>query len=239
MPITAPPQRGYGDWQRLNDHDAGPIVNIARGATLNTESVGPLDVSRFAYIAGFDNIDAQTVSLNLTWTSALSGGVTVGSRGFCLDGHIGHRAQYSLRNLGPYVSATWTAVAGTDFVHNVAWIATNRIPVVEFQPISTVLIDQENVALGAGTNADVWPADYFAGPIRVQYNAPGAGWLLNLTCFDNVGNGKTIEGIAGTGANVTIDSLAPAGAWKFNVNNTTGAPGNYYLRVTGSQTGAT
>lgn len=238
-PMVGQPYRGYADWQRVSNYDADPIVDIARGATLNTETVGPLDVSRFAYVAGFDNIDAQTVSLNLTWKSAAAGGVTVGNRGFCLDGHIAHRAQYSIRNLGPYVTATWTSVGGGNFVHNVAWIPTNRIPPFEFQPISTMLIDKEGVNVNAGANVDVWPSDYYSGPIRVTFLAPTNTWTMNLDCFDNVGNAQVVEGVTGTGAAVVLDMIAPAGAWKMNVANGSGANGTYFLRVTPSPTGAT
>ena len=237
-PIAAPPARGFADFQRTGPWDSGTLYDDP-GTNLNgPASTGVLDVSRFAYLCGYDLALVLPVKVVASWSDPSNSIGTTGQRVFTLSPNVQNFAQWRLLNLGPAVEVTWTPLGGAAWNHTAAVFASNRDAPLEMAPIEPVVIDQDTVAIGAASTATVYPTDYYAGPVQVAVHAADAMTLI-LDYLNPAGVWRQFYVLtlpAGGWQNVT--ALVPEGAWRARVTNAGGAS-TYDLKIVPSLTGGT
>jgi hypothetical protein len=243
-PILAPPNRGAPDWQGSQAWD-GPVLwqdnpgNIATGI-----ASGLLPVNSWASTALSVFLQAGTCLLSLDWTADSAGSQDVGGRNVALDTALKPAADQAsgfnaiIRNMGPFLRVNLFAL-GANYTPSVYEFGTNRTLPVEISTAWPVLIDQQNVSLAADSEANLYPLSYYAGPINVYAQVPATGWLVALQYLSPANTYDTTALFDPTAAayeNVTW--VAPLGAWRIIVQNTTASPGDYYLTCTPSPTGS-
>ena len=96
----------------------------------------------------------------------------------------------------------------------------------------TMLYTEQNRPLPAQGHETLYPDDYFAGPVRVFFQAP-PGWTLTMYAADLELKWYPADRM-GPGSGLWV---APFGAWFVFVENRTGAAGAYSLTVTPQVTG--
>jgi hypothetical protein len=240
MSPLAPANSGYPDGQRVENWDT-QILYHDGGLNVNTSiQTGLLNVSRYAYLGGFDQ--AATLSLQATflWYSDNVNFIPVGSRTFVLDSNINSRAQYRLPNLGPWATIVWTNITNGTPTHSSQIFATNREHPLEFIPAHVDLVNIQGSAIAGTTTQTVYSSDYYAGPVDVWFEAPAASWLLSFFYLDIHDNWveffQTPQSTAASDLQYKV--VTPPGAWRVKVSNLNAAGGTYYLNVRQSQTGS-
>lgn len=237
-PIADSAVRGYPDMQRIDNWDSGLLFED-EATVRNAPIASPvMDVSRYAYLGGFDICQLIPVAVRAIWTADNPPTLPLGNRDFALTDLITGNAQYRLPNLGPYCQLTYTPMAAGNWRHTARIIGTNRVHPLEFIPDSAVLIDVQAQNVAAAATVTVYPTDYYAGPVQVwsvigqtsivwlEYLAAGAVWH------------QLAQETVAAAANSVVDWATPPGAWRINVKNTGAAAGSLFLAVTPSTTGA-
>lgn len=240
MPLAPTGTRGYADSQRVSNYDTGVLWNLSTGPN-TTDWVSPvLDVSRFAYLGM--NIAALLgqPQVNLAWYLDAQATIACGTRVFALDTNISGNAHARILNLGPFVQITIARVTAPQYYLQIQAYATNRVYPFEFIPTNPVILSQQNVAIGAGINANVYPVDYYAGPVNVWFDAAYANGGVSLQYLNQSGTWEFNDERVTTAVGVyTYQMVTPPGAWRLVVGNNTGGASSYYLVVTPSLTGST
>lgn len=231
---------GYPDGQRVQNWD-GPILwNHDTGPTTTDVTSPVMDVSRFAYLCGNLSASQGNPDIIIDWYLDSAATIPVGGRSFAMSVNVGGGAQLRIPNLGPYVQITLAqAIVGTYRV--VAYIfATNRVYALDFLPGGPLLIDQQDVTLGAGATAVLYPTGYYAGPVQIWTDI-AAPSLLSMQALV-AGSGWDYiaqQSAPSTPSQVVYEWVAPSGAWRINFTNTGSSPAGYYLAVIPSLTGST
>jgi hypothetical protein len=240
-PLAQPPIRGYADWQRVDNFDMGIIYNYAPGVINFTHLSPVLDVSRFAYLGGRVGCALGGMMVIVYWYADAGGTVQLADRIFPISSLVTNSAFIRLPNLGPFMAFQVQAIAGANYNPQVNLFATNRVHPLEFMPEGAVLVDQQAVAIGAGSTNTTYPQDYYSGPAGVMYDPAYAAGFIELQYLTGAGNWDILDIVSGTTASTPARAtmVMPPGAWRFQINNSTGAASSYYLTVTGSTTGAT
>jgi hypothetical protein len=208
---------------------------VVRAGNLTTPV---LDVSRYAYLGGYDAVGTREVQVTFDWYTDSGGVNNCGTRTLVLSPSIVSPAQYRLPNLGPFVQVSYLLLAAPNWLHTCVLFGTNRVHPLELIPSSPVLIDVQNAAIGATTTIISYPSDYYAGPIQVAAECSQAGTVsINYETAGAVWDVQDFY-LLTAGAWLETTIATPPGAWRIAVRNTAAAAGTYYLIVNQSMTGA-
>lgn len=240
MPLVSAPNRGYSDWQRTQNMDTGVLASINRGATKPSDDSGIQDVSRFEYLGGQDRCFTTPVLVTVFWFADAAGLVTMGARQFVLSPSVANAAQYRLPNLGPFVEIQWASISGGNFAHQATILATNRFHPLEFIPESALLKFDAGIVIGAATNVDSFPTDYYSGPVSCQIASAGGATAFQAQAETSGGAIVNISPAITPAANVfaNLPFVAPPGVWWIAVLNP-GAATNYSITAVPTMTGST
>lgn len=239
-PLVQPPNRGYADWQRVENYDSGVLLAVNQLIGGLPVTFGPVDMSRYLAIGGLMGVSGNAGLVQMFWYDDSSALALVGQRQFTLSPLIPLAAQLRIPNLGPFleIAPTWLAGGSMTFVCNL--IGTNRDLSMDFIPSAPLLIDQDAVALGASGAVISYPNSYYAGPVRLWFTCTqSALWQLQVLSPTNAWETVDEFELAGGGVTSTTNILTPPGAWRIVVTNETAVAATYYLKATPSTTGAT
>lgn len=239
MPINSAPQRGFADWGRTEDWDSGIIFAVNRPtANQNVDQTTIKDVSRYAYIGG-NNIIGGPAIVAIRWYPDAAGSINIGQREFVLHDQITNYAQYRLPNLGPFASVNWTGVGFVNFANIAQMFGTNRYHPLEFIPTRQVLHALSAIAVGAATNVNAYPVDYYAGPVSAVVSSVGGASTFVAQAMTSAGVVINISPGITPAANVVtiLDFVSPPGAWWIAVLNP-GAATTYSITSVASMTGS-
>lgn len=239
MGLSAPPQRGFTDFQRTGPWDSGILWQdntLLSGATITT---GTLDVSRWAYVAGLDSLGAGSAYATYSWYADSAASNLVGQMIIPLTANCG-AAQLRLPNLGPFLKISWTAPLAQQFSHQSVLFGTNRFHPLSFIPIRGMLVNSQGQAVGANSSIQVYPVSYYAGPILIQVDPTFASAEVVLQVMLTDASWVTGD-ILFPAANASSDyrTIAPFGAWRLNVLNNSAAAGTFGLVCLCPFTGST
>lgn len=240
-PLVNAPNRGYADWQRVDNYDSGQLYSDPGTSGAGSIATSVLDVSRYGYIAGYDFAAAGSFEAGFFWYIDAAATVGVGLRQFMLDSNITDDAQYRLPNMGPFLKVAWSTIGAGPWTHRAELFGTNRVHPLELIPRSPVLIDQQAIAIAAGATATFYPSGYYSGPaqwwvetgtqvgsLRFQYLTTAGTWDI-LNELPSVAATSDGSGIA----------VVPSGAWRAQLTNEGAVSASFYLTVTPTMTGAT
>jgi hypothetical protein len=238
MPLITAPNRGYADWQRLENYDSGALFSASNFTGAVTQNSGILDMSRYGYIGGYDYPGGVNTFVDITWYVDAGGTTECGSRFLTLAGPIGDYAQYRLPNLGPFVNLEWAGIGSVNLAHSCVIFGTNRVHPCELIPVLATMVDEQTIAIPNGFTV-IYPTGYFSGPCEVWFYPQAATVAYAIEELTPPGNWDLFYQIPTPGANVNdIRSVVmPSFGWRFVIANTGGAT-TASLTVTPSLTGA-
>lgn len=239
MTLAPAGARGYAAWQRIANYD-GPIVwqaNQNPGTTGQTSPV--LDCSRYAYVGGQLGESSSQALWTFNWYADAGGVTQIASRQFVLYFRT-EFAQIRLPNLGPFLKITIAPIPNGGTIASTGVIFfTNRVHPLEFIPTNPGLISQQATAINANTTNIYFPSDYYAGPVSVWASTNYATGLVDMDQMATDGTWQTVNQYKiTTNGPVQQVMIAPAGAWRVAIQNSTASASTFYLAVTPSVTGA-
>lgn len=239
-PLVAAPNRGYGDWQRVNNYDTAPIFsnNVAIvGAELKSPIV---DVSRFAYLAGLvSSGNSNNFRLEITWFADAAGTIALGTREMSFDIAMVNPAQLRLPNLGPFAQLVFVPF-GPAMLPDCVIIATNRDHPLELIPTRSVLTSQQSINIAATSNLFIAGDDYYSGPARL--------WLtfttivgVQIRSLDRINSYELVYQHDNVPAltNLIDTVIIPPGAWQLVLTNSASSVSNGFAVLAQPNTGAT
>lgn len=237
-PLVAAPNRGYADWQRIDNYDTGVLIALAPGSTNATIRSAIEDVSRYETICGQIQLTAGVCELVFLWFADPAGTILLGERVMYLTSSIPDPMQIHIDNLGPFVQVITIALGGGNYTQTTTLIASNRSIPIEVVPENTVIVDAQNIPNAAGNTFIQYPLDYWAGPMRIFCIQSQAGacavQVLNAGgAWDNLDQ-ILLAALTPTATN----TIAPLGAWRLSIINTSGANGSFFLSCIPSYSGA-
>ena len=238
MPLLASSNRGYADWQRVENWDTGDLWS-ASGNNVAVGTASPiLDVSRSGYLGGYLTGSGVGAIFTATWYIDAAGTIPIGTRAFVLIDNILSEAQVRLPNLGPFVQLALDPLTNGNFSYSAQVFGTNRVHPLEFIPSHAALIEETNTPVPATSTLFYYPQDYYSGPVQV-YTSPTGAVTVAIQLIDPLGNwyNTTLYTVAAN-ANDTREGIAPPGAWRMAVVNGGGSSVNISLAVTPSMTGS-
>lgn len=237
-PLVNPPNRGYSDYQRVDNWD-GPILDQQTMHTFNApEQSGVLDVSRYAYIGGSMTATTGTAySFTANWYADQAASEFVGSRIFVIQASMGHQMQFRLPSIGPWLSMIWTPVTANAIRTNVIQ-ATNRQHPLEIVPVTSILLTKQGVSIPATTTTRYFPTDYYSGPARVWVSGAGIVGFLGVEYLDTTNTWNPIDEMPLAAGDNRGTITTPTGAWRIYVDNTTASAQTVDVVVTPSTTGS-
>jgi len=211
-----------------------PFLQVAAwtniGATTRYPASGTYDLSDYAYIGGIIGLDpaGQTSRGVVTffWTTDTAGSHIVGVQGFHLASQIVSTNQIRLPNQGPYLYVIYQPFLGPNPLA-INFFGTNVGNALQEIPGDTILIDEQNRTLAPGATATIYPADYFAGEMRL-WLAAASGLVVTLYGFDLTDQWWPLDS---TG-NGSITTVAPMGSWFVFLYNATGSAVTYSVAAT-------
>lgn len=238
MPLLASPNRGYADWQRVENWDTGSLWTSSNGSVAGPVTSPAIDVSRIGYLAGYLGSSQNSFIALFAWYTDDGLGVPLGSRYIVCSSLIGHDAQLRIPNMGPYLQVTLTSTTGANFGYLARLWGTNRVDPLELIPNSPFLLDVQNTAIGASAIATLYPTDYYSGPISVWTHAANSNMATSLEVLDYQGTWDIVGQWTPAALNYDFIAIAPPGAWRILVQNLATSSSAYYLFVQPSMTGA-
>ena len=240
MPIASQPTRGYTDYQREGNFDTGSFFGTNVLQLLTMPLVSNLqDVSRYAYVAGTFDCGLGQIQIEFDWFLDGQASAAIGKRIIMVDANIAAIAQIRLPNLGPFLQITLTPVTANP---ECAWqfIASNRVYPLEMIPVHPVLIALQGQAINAGATLNLYPVDYYSGPVAVWYDPTFTTGNCDLQYLTTSGTWAYIDQLSHTtNGNNDRQWVVPTGAWRLTVGNTSAGNSSFFLGVTPSTTGST
>lgn len=237
-PLAPVASRGYPDGQRIQNWDLPSLyVNATVGAS-GGESSAILDVSRYGYLAGWDQVGNLPVHFTPTWFNDQAGTQDIGSFDWTYSPLITNPAQLRIPNLGPWVQLTWLPMTAGTWNHTVRMIATNRFHPLPFIPTQQVLIDQQNAAIASLATVTLYPTDFYAGPCSVFTNCANASSVIfeTLTTSNVWDRFYQVNPAAATVNDFGV--TMPPGSWRCRFINGAASATTFYCVVTPSLTGS-
>lgn len=240
MPLVPSPGTGYPDGQRLDNYDSGPLWNLGSVVDSTVKQSPVMNMQHFAAAGGYIISAAGICTCTMTWYADALLANIMSSKTFQLDHNV--PATFGgmlIPNLGPFLQVTCSPIAGGAFGINALVIGSNRDSPIPWIPQNPVLIDQQSGSTPASGATQVYPSDYYAGPVWVQY-ATGADTFVQLQYLNSAGvYDLQAEQRPATPFLFSGVMVTPSGAWRVNVVNNTGAGITWNLIVTPTLTGAT
>lgn len=237
-PIAKPPFRGYDDYQRTANMD-DPVLFAESAVVHSLNFTTPvLDVQRYAYIGGFDNVSTAMCNVEIAWWLTPSGTQNAGQRNWTLDSVVDAIAQYRIINLGPFVTFTWATTLAGAFTHSCRLFPTNRQFPVEMIPTAGLLVDQQATTIGASSTNTHYPQSHYAGPVDVWFECAASPLSVTLLSLTTAGSYDPFSRFDTATGNNAETRTVPPGAWRVDIGNS-GAATSYNLTVTPSTTGST
>ncbi len=209
--------------------DAWTDHAIARDVT-RYPATGTVDLREWSYIGGPIGLNpegpASVGVATFFWTSDPEGAHIVGVQGMHLSSLIVSLAELRLLNRGPYLYLTYEPWSGPN------GLAANLFgtTVGGSQPYligDTILIDEQDRTLAAGSTETWYPCDYFAGDAQFYLEAP-AGVRATVHGADLTNQFWLLDS-TGPGGKRTI---VPMGTWLVVVHNPTPFAVPYTVSVT-------
>ena len=238
MPLLASPNRGYADWQRVENWDTGLLINqtIPSGSNFYQSSV--LDVSRSAYLSGYIGVTPGDATIGFTWYDDLAGDNTLGYRQYNMSSSINNVAQLRIPNMSPFCQVTASKLGAFNYGASLLIWGTNRYHPLELIPREPVLLAHAGIALAASGTNRYYPSDYYAGPVQVNAFC-GQSYQLFMEWLSDTDTWTSINNITGgTGTIQTVTMLAPPGAWRVGITNQTATATTESIRITPTYTGS-
>jgi hypothetical protein len=239
-PLVASPNRGYADWQRVNNYDTDLVWNDVSPGNNATRTSPVIDCSRFAYCAGQIGPTVGQVTAVFVWYTDGTLATAVGSRAIIMDNHVTGGWVFRIPNVGPFVQIRVQAIGGAAFTCTSHVFLSNRYSPTEFIVSNSYLFDLQAIFIAAATNQTQWNASAFAGPVQFHLTSNTGNVAFQLQALNTSGVLDQRSPVITPAANIfsTITWLVPADAWAIIANNT-GANGNYYIIGQHTTTGAT
>ena len=239
-PLVSTPNRGYSDYQRIDNYDTGVIIDESIPVQTAPVLSSVADVSRYASLAGLATASVGLMSMEFDYYSDSALSDLVSTRKIQLVDQIQPGAQLHFLNLGPFLQVKFSSTAGANYSGGALLFATNRIHPLDIIPQLSELIDIQNAGIGAGTIATTYPNAYYAGPAAVGAYCTVAGAILTLRTLSPLGTWDIFDQLPPLPANTwqRFTTVLPPSAWRAEFNNP-GAAANYYTTVVPSTTGAT
>lgn len=238
-PLIGAPNRGYADYQRLENFDSGVLLRVATPIQNSQYTSAVLDMSRYAYLGGLMSCGTGGIGLVvITWWADAAATILLGERAFTMNNQMGNAAQLRLPNLGPFVIIQCNAIGAGTYQFNATVIGTNRVHPLEMIPLTSLLLDW-NQSFPVGTTS-VFHTSYYAGPALVTAVLPSSGVGISLSHSDSAGTPQQYDQLnVVTGAAVQrFITSVPEGICWANVINLSGSPQNVALYVIPTPTGA-
>lgn len=239
MPVAPAGTSGFPDWARVVAWDT-PIQWSATNQHI-TGPLGPpepINAQSWANLAGVILVNAGQTLFRFLWDGTGTPTFEAGERNIPLgDVTIGYSA-IRLSHLGPSLTPTVTPIGADAFV-SFGLFSTNRPSPIETFPPFPQLVSVKAATLGAGLTAHNYANRLHAGPARVFVQTPATGWFLEAVSLDTAGNWDYFDYQALPAGNSVFDTVMPLASCDFQIVNTTGVAGSYYLSVTPSTTGGT
>ena len=203
-------------------------VAISPGAFLSAV----LPVSQWAgLIFTLQSVPVADTLVQIDFYADAGATIAVARREFIFSPNLTNNPTYTLPALGSYVQMN--VIANTGAVINVllTLFGTNRVGPTIPNPILAPLVEVNNVAVAAGATNTVEITSLAEGPCHLTINTTLASGTVRITMLDN---GFAVRNLfrhiwtAALGA-VTFSPiyLAPSHL-QLTLNNTTGAPGNFF-----------
>ena len=239
MPLLASPNRGYADWQRIENWDS-QLLYDQQGSGI-TVGVGTpiLDCSRWAYTAGFIFCGSGQIEVDFSWFADAQGTTTLGSRSMYIDQFQPNGGQLHIPNLGPYVQVGLLPISVAGMNYHLQVFQTNRIHPLDLIPSKPYLIDMQTGSLAAGAQQYLYPTDLYAGPLSVWFDLAGGNGALELMGLNANGTYDYLAGWNITQMQTDVVMMAPAGSWRVRVLNNAASTEAFILAAVQSSTGAT
>lgn len=235
------PDIGYPDFQRVVNWDSPVLYADSVDNVTTYKQSGALDVSRYAYMGGFMSITAGYCLVTLEWFLDQSMTTITGQRQFTLDQNISEICQPKIAHMGPFLQVTFEAIASNPFSGSWSLFATNRSFPLEFVPVNSLLIDQQDISVGAGVNDTFYPDSYYVGPalVGVYSNQPSGAVQFEQLSTSGTWDFFDQSGIITSNTWTRIITILPTGAWRTILENGATASASMFLVVTPTTTGST
>jgi len=238
-PIQVTPNRGYADWQRISNFDSGILYSVTTPGNNAAGTSPTLDVSRYAFLGGQMGSILNVSQCNFQWFSDAATSITVGQQAMVFHPNVLNSARLRLVNMGPFLKTTLQPAGGGNYQMAASLFGTNRDSPLPLLPQFGLVLSSVSVGIGAGANVNVYPTDYYAGPVTVDCLSAGGGVQFTANAWLPTGVStfisETLTPAAGVVGKLTF--TAPAYAWFITVNNP-GAANTYWLSCAPTLTGS-
>jgi hypothetical protein len=237
MPLLASPNRGYADWQRIQNYDSGSLLSVSRLLSATPVLLPAIDVSRYLAIGG--TIDPANAAMLVTFNWYLDVGLTelVGTRSMTIDVHFDLPPCFRLPNLGPFLQLTVQTLGGVGQV-SVSLFATNREAAYDLVPQTPTLLNEIGVTIAGGASGTFYPSCPFCGPAELfVYGPESYEWAINvLTVAPSYTNFAFGAQAGGDPINQIV--LLPFSACNVTVTNASGTSAAYDVVLVPSTSGS-
>lgn len=231
---------GYPDGQRVSNLDGPLVINTSENNWTGAWSPpANIDVSRYDGIQVGGTCTLGAVALYLQWSADQAGQIILGERTIVISANMGQRFAFNVRNLGPWLNVTVTAIQAQASTFSLAAMPSNRTGAVEAYAAEPILISVQGTTVNPGVPQTFWPSSYYGGPIRLWANPGYAGCRVFVRAMQSDASMDDVDVIDVTqNTNESVTTVAPLGAWCVEVDNNGAAGGTIYLAVSASPTGS-
>lgn len=238
-PLVTAPNRGYSDWQRIENYDTGILATVALAAQPGPVVTPVQDVSRYACLAIAGAVTTGALPITVIWWSDAAATIPVGRRLIYVSENILTQGTFTIPNLGPFVTVTLASVGGANVTCSFRIFATNRQHACEVYPNEWYALLLVNASILAGAQKAVFPQYYSSGPHSLWASTTQSTVFQICTLNTALSAVIITEWAAlppGTDLRDTI--ICPTGYWFVIVTNTTGVAASYDLTIQPSPTGS-
>lgn len=240
MPLVAAPNRGYSDWQRIQNYDTGELYTVTN-TTTPTQTSTIQDVSRFSTLGQYITGSGGVLRINTVYYLDAAGTIPVGGKeSFFPSGGAGGGVALRETIQGPFVKVQWATIGGGNLNNTFLIFANNRgIPPDVLTGIQ-MICSQQAVSAPVGLTAPV-TLGAGAGPAQVWFQDDNTGRLVFEIRATNpsTGNNDFIDEMVSApapGARYLVN--LPLLGYSFAVSNSNAAAVTYYLAVSLYPTGS-